>query len=356
MAMNETLARYWLSLADLSSQTLMKVLLHYETALDFYEAREEAGPLLGAAWKTLKQWEDESRLAEALAMLEQKGIQFLTPDSAHWPRRLSSVADPPVGLYALGDTQNFNSPKTFAIVGTRHASVYGRRMAEIIANGLAEAGVTIISGFAVGIDTAAHEGCLKAQGKTVGILGCGLDIDYPSGSEHLRQRILASGGLFITEHPMGSRPHAGHFPQRNRLLAALAQGLMFVEGTTRSGGMISAHLAAEMGSDVFALPGSVESSLSSGPHAIIREGGRLAASAQEILEDMGWDAPQKKAPPKLSGEEAQLFKLLEKEPLSFDQLTHLTGWSPDVLNTQLTMLELQEMIQKSPGRVYSRTL
>ena len=276
MAMTERLARFWLSLGDLPSQTLLKVLSLYGTALAFYEEREKAGPLLGSAWKTLKRWEKETDLAAALDKLEQRGACFLTPSSPQWPWRFERLADPPIGLYAQGDLELLHHEQTFALVGTRHASVYGRRMAEAIARDLSLAGTAIISGFAVGIDAAAHEGCIRAGGRTIAILGCGLNIDYPSGSQKLRQQIIESGGLLLTEHPMDSRPHAGHFPQRNRLLAALAQGLMLVEGTTRSGGMISAHLAIEMGTEVFALPGSVESSLSAGPHAIIREGGRLA--------------------------------------------------------------------------------
>jgi len=259
-------------------------------------------------------------------------------------------------LYCMGDTKLLTAPKTFAMVGTRHCTVYGRRMAGVIARDLAYGDAVIISGLAVGIDSASHEGCLEAGGNTIAFLGCGIDVDYPSGSGALKRRIVDSGGLLVTEHPMKSRPVAGHFPQRNRMIAALSKGLMLIEGTTRSGGMISAHLAMEQGAEVFALPGSVETAQSAGPHRLIREGARLASSAEEILEDMGWQAPQKPEPKALSGPEAYLYALIEQEPMSLDQLTQLTQWEADELMTCLSMMEIEGLITKSPGQVYSKAL
>jgi len=354
--MTEKLARFWLSLGDLPSSVPAKILANYETALAFYEAREQAGPVLGAAWKRLLPWQDLQLLRKKLEHLQSLGIVFLTPEDENWPWMLNHLEDPPIGLYCLGDTQLLRDPKLFAMVGTRHCTVYGQRMARAIARDMTSAGAVILSGFAVGIDSACHEGCLEAGGKTVAFMGCGLDIDYPSGSGAMKRRIVDSGGLLVTEHPMKSKPVAGHFPQRNRMIAALAKGLMLIEGNTRSGGMISAHLAMERGVEVFALPGSVETAQSAGPHLLIREGARLAVSAQEILMDLGWQVPEKAAPKALDGPVAQLYAFIEQEPLSFDQLTHLTGWPADVLTSHLSMMEIDGLIVKSPGRVYSKAL
>lgn len=354
--MTERLARFWLSLGDLPSSMLSKILESYQTAQAFYEARETAGPLLGAAWKRLQPWQDHSELEKKLERLKELGIAFITPEDEVWPYVLDYLEDPPIGLYCMGDLSLLRHPQIFAMVGTRHSTVYGQRMARVISRDLTYAGTAILSGFAVGIDCAAHEGCLEAGGKTIAMLGCGLDVDYPSGSGTLKRRIIDSGGLLVTEHPMKSRPVAGHFPQRNRMLAALCKGLMLLEGTTRSGGMISAHLAMERGNEVFALPGTVESAQSAGPHQLIREGARLAASAADILTDMGWQQLKRTEPKALDGPVAQLYALIEQEPLSFDQLTQLTGWTADVLNSYLTMMEIDGLITKSPGRVYSKAL
>lgn len=356
--MTEKMARLWLSMGDLPSTKLSKIMALYEDALTFYQEREKALHLLGSNAQTaLKAWSDEERLSMLLASLEKDSIRFLTPEDAEWPRGFYRLYDPPVGLFAKGNLDLLHSERSIAMVGTRRSSVYGRRMAQRVAGGLAEAGVTITSGFAVGIDSASHEGCLSAGGKTIAVIGCGLDVDYPSGNGALRKRILESGGLIISEYPPGTQPLAAHFPQRNRLIAALSQGLMLVEGASHSGGMISAQLALEMGLEVFAMPGPADVVGSEGPHALIRDGARLATSAEQILEDMGWQSasPEKSAEIPLEGEEAQLAALLEIESLSFEELCRCSGLDAQTLNSHLTIMELKGIIEKSPGRIYTKT-
>lgn len=359
--MTEKMARLWLALGGIPSQTLVKVLAHYGTALAFYEERAQAGPLLGAGvWRSLKNQAAPDYLADTLAGLAAGGIAFLTPGEAAWPPALERLYDPPAGLFAQGCLSLLQSPRAFAMVGTRRATPYGRRMAQAVARGLAQAGVTVVSGFAVGIDTASHEGCLAGGGGTIAVMGCGLNQDYPRGSGGLRQRILAKNGLLLSEYPLDAPPLAAHFPQRNRLIAGLCQGLMLVEGALRSGGMISANLASEMGLEVFAMPGPADASGSEGPHALLREGARLAGSAGDILADMGWEerpaACEAEPPQPLAPEETLILSLLKRERLSLDQLAEMSGLPTAALISHLTILELKGIIEKSPGRIYAKAL
>ena len=264
---------------------------------------------------------------------------------------------PPPTLYARG-TAPLDAERMFAIVGSRRSTRDGQRAAREIAEGLAGAGVTVVSGMARGIDTYAHEGALAADGRTIAVLGCGVDVCYPPENEALMRRIIESGGAVISEYPLGTKPLSGNFPQRNRIISGLSAGTVLVEGAQKSGAMITVNCALEQGRDVFAVPGSIYSPLSAAPNRMIVDGATPVISPWEILEYYRWGKrpeastanPHREI--ELDADEAALVEPLREQELSFEELTQITGFSPSKLNSHLTMLELRGIIMKVPGGMY----
>lgn len=225
------------------------------------------------------------RIAATLAWQKQAECHLVTLADPAYPPMLLDTADPPTLLYVRGRLQLLHTP-ALAIVGSRHASAQGLANARAFAATCASAGLTIVSGMALGIDGAAHEGALAAGGGTVAVVGTGVNRVYPARHGALAQR-LAQHGALISEWPLDTPPRPGHFPQRNRLIAGLARGVLVVEAAAQSGSLITARLANEMGRDVFAIPGSIHSALTKGCHYLIKEGAKLVESAEEVLEDLG---------------------------------------------------------------------
>lgn len=246
-----------------------------------------------------------------------------------------------------------------ALVGTRSPSRYGQDMAFSLGKELGENGVTVVSGFARGIDTAAHSGCLAGGGKTAAVLGCGLDVIYPSENKELHKCILDSGGLFLSEYPLGSKPANYHFPDRNRIISGVSHGVALIEGMLKSGGMITVGHALEQGREVFALPGPINREGAQAPHKLLREGARLITCGTDMLEDMGWEpkakaiaAGKQLAIAKIPGQEL-VEKLLKREDMSFEELTRALPMDAAPLNSLLTILELAGIIKKSAGNLYA---
>uniref|UniRef100_UPI002AFE9608 DNA-processing protein DprA n=1 Tax=Castellaniella sp. TaxID=1955812 RepID=UPI002AFE9608 len=229
----------------------------------------------------------QAAIDQALDWLRADGHHLLTLADPHYPRALYALADPPPILYAHGRLDILNRPM-LAIVGARHATADGERNAHAFARHLALQGWCVVSGLASGIDGAAHAGALdagEAGGGTLAVLGTGIDRVYPPAHHALAHRI-ATHGLLLSEFPLGTPGLPFHFPQRNRLVAALSQGVLVVEAAARSGSLITARLAGELGREVFAIPGSIHSPLSRGCHALIRQGAKLVESGQDIVEEL----------------------------------------------------------------------
>jgi DNA processing protein len=216
----------------------------------------------------------------------------------------------------------------------------------------------VVSGFARGIDTAAHSGCIQGGGKTAAVLGCGLDIVYPPENTVFFKSMLDCGGLFLTEYPLGSKPANYHFPDRNRILSGVSSGVVLIEGQLKSGGMITVGHALEQGREVFALPGPVNREGSQAPHKIIREGARLVTCGRDILEDMDWLAQDMHARLEetesilIPGQE-NVIPLLQREDLTFEELACKLAMDTAPLNSLLTIMELAGIIKKSAGNLYS---
>ena len=310
------------------------------------------------AYQELKKMRELGLNKLALA-LERINTRLALPGEETFPRVLSDIIDPPDLLFYRGTLTRDLGP-AIALVGSRRETRYGREQARKIARGLAEAGVTVVSGLARGIDTAAHEGALEGQGRTVAVLGSGINTIYPPENQGLAERIIASGGAVISELAPGAMPMAYHFPFRNRLVSGLCQGVMLVEAREKSGTLITVGHALAQGREVFALPGQVDMPGSRVPHQLLREGARLVTSCQDILEDMGWNAPFRQAqqldfiPPDLTNEQRRIYDALCDEPLGFEALAEKASLATPELSAQITLMELSGLIQALPGRVFRR--
>jgi DNA processing protein len=297
----------------------------------------------------------DAQIAAAMAWAEQPGNSIITLADAEYPRTLLTTADPPVLLYVKGDVALLNRPG-FAIVGSRNATKQGEMNAEAFAAALSGAGLTVISGLALGIDAAAHRGGLAAKGSTIAVIGTGADRIYPSGNEVLA-RLIAESGAIVSEFPLGTSPLAANFPRRNRLIAGLARGCLVVEAAERSGSLITARLAAETGLDVFAIPGSIHSPLSKGCHKLIKQGAKLVESAQDILEELRWEAVVAPVPDRPDPDDADNARLIEAigyDPVDLETLAGRTGLTAEQLLAVLLPLELDGRISQLPGGRYQR--
>jgi DNA processing protein len=272
-----------------------------------------------------------------------------------YPRLLLESADPPLLLHVEGRTDLLNAP-SLAVVGSRHATPQGIENARAFATHLSQAGITIVSGLALGIDAAAHEGGLAGPGSTVAVVGTGLDIDYPRRNRGLARRI-AEGGLLVSEHSLGAPPLADHFPERNRIIAGLTRGTLVVEAALQSGSLITARLASEAGREVFAIPGSIHAPQSRGCHALIRQGAKLVETAADVLEEFPGHrpapAPSATDLPTAAADDPVLVAL-GHDPLGLDELVCRTGWPPADLNAKLLELELQGLVARLPGQLFQR--
>ena len=287
------------------------------------------------------------------------GIKMIPFSAAAYPLRLRSISDPPPLLYVKGEISN--DDRAVAIVGSRSASDYGRRVARDLARGLVSFGFTVVSGMARGIDGMAHESAIQSGGRTVAVLGCGVDRAYPPEHEMLYRRISESGAV-ISELPMGARPIAFNVPARNRLISGLSLGVVVVEATEKSGSLITASLAAEQGREVFAVPGEAGASRSRGSHRLIRQGAKLVETVDDIIEEIAPQlarragdgaAPVARTLPENSAPAArQIFALLNESALQVDQVIEQTGLTAPQLLQVLLDLELQGFVSQTPGKIY----
>lgn len=285
--------------------------------------------------------------------------QILLLGDADYPERLLQTADPPPLLYLHGRRELLNRP-ALAIVGSRGPTPQGRDNAIAFAQALSAAGLTIVSGLALGVDGAAHQGALHSEAGTIAVVGTGLDQIYPRRHQALGREITARG-LMVSEYALGMPALAANFPRRNRIIAGLSLGCLVVEAALKSGSLITARLASEAGREVFAIPGSIHSALSQGCHALIRQGAKLVENAEDVLEELPL-ARQPVTPaaasasPDLSREQEQILGLMGFEPVSLDGLQARGGWPTAELSAQLLELEMAGAVARLPGQLYQRRM
>jgi len=349
----------WLRLSllpGLGNQTLRRLL----SALGTPEA------VLGAGRGTLRGIVNE-KLAAAIAKggaepstwnalepwLDNPLNRIVTLADAEYPKSLLEITDPPPLIYVKGRPELLNRAG-FAIVGSRNATAQGVANAEAFARAFSDAGLTIVSGLAAGIDAAAHRGGLAGRSSTLAVVGTGLDVVYPARNRELAHRIAESGTL-ISEFPLGTPAIAGNFPRRNRLICGLSGGCLVVEAAISSGSLITARLAADQGREVFAIPGSIHSPLAKGCHALIKQGAKLVESAQDVLEELGLQhAPSAISPETAATGDEPLLGHIGFEPVDLDTLQQRSGLTVSDINTALTALELAGTVERLPGGRWQR--
>ncbi len=297
----------------------------------------------------------EELLASERARCYALGIHISTLADADYPEVFRRLPDPPLAIWQQGELQRHDRI-ALAVVGPRTPSAYGHRQAHLLAGGLARLGVTVISGLARGIDTVAHQAALEAGGRTIAVLGSGLAQPYPSENTGLLQRIVAGKGAVLSEFPADMKPAPGHFPRRNRLVAALSLGVLVIEADQRSGALITARLAAEQGHEVMALPGPVDRNESKGANQLLRDGATLVTSLDDIIQEIeafGTLAAVSPPPPdrsiKLNNRERDIYTLLDDTPRSVDDLVRVSGLPVSGITATLISLELRRCARKVAG-------
>jgi DNA processing protein len=356
---NEQRKLAWVGMNLISSLTPRRRKLLLERFPDPWEAWEALGrgplpDLFGEAAGQI--WEERRRAKpeEELVKAEKAGAHIVTIEE-EYPEPLREIADPPPVLYVLGEW-TAEDRLAVGMVGTRRATSYGRLVAKKLAQELAERGITVVSGMAPGIDTAAHEGALLS-GRTLAVLGTGLGKPYPAGSEKLMQRI-AERGAVLSEFPWDMEGAQWTFPRRNRLIAGLSLLVVVVEAPERSGALITADYALEQGKEVLAVPGPITSEASLGTNRLIREGAKPVLSVDDILEELGMlplpGLSPKPRTPELSEDAARVYELIGLEPLSIEEIVAKTGLSHPRVSQILLELELSGLVEEVGGRRFLR--
>lgn len=295
-------------------------------------------------------------------LVMKKGYKIVTLSDTDYPPLLLQIPDPPPFLYVFGRLNG--SFKNIAVVGSRNATDYGISTTRRLCKDLALLKMTIVSGMAIGIDSAAHQGALMGNGNTIAVLGSGLEFVYPAENRKLFH-VIAENGAVISEFPLLTEPEPHNFPIRNRIISGISLGTVVVEATKRSGSLITARLSAEQNREVFAIPGSIHSFKSTGTHALIKQGAKLVEHAQDIMEELSYiiEAPHEKDKTgneimerisQLSSEESLVFEVIDAYPVHIDDLARKLSMEPGKLSSVLLQLELKGIVCQSPGKLFSR--
>lgn len=294
-----------------------------------------------------------SELAKAAAA----GVGIITADDTAYPANLKDIADPPLYLYVRGGFVDADN-NAVAIVGTRNPSHYGRSVTARLAAELASAGLTIVSGLARGIDTEAHRGALTARGRTIAVLGCGIDVAYPPENRPLIEQISRTG-VVVTENPFGTKPEAGYFPARNRIISGLSRGTVIIEATSDSGSLITAQYAGEQGRKIFAVPGNAGAPTSRGTNNLIKQGTTLVENATDILAGLGAGSARGHAAapglPSLTDAESAVLRCVTEEPRHIDVLMRECRLAAGALSGVLISLEMKGLVKQFPGKYFIRS-
>ena len=358
--------RAWLTHAQVQPAVIRKILEDFGTAEKLYDQFvKDKGKCLKpylppAEIDFLMEKAQPEAMHEMMVTMQKHGMGIIGMDDPRYPDTLRCIDDPPALLFYRGNLDCVMG-KCIAIVGTRKAAPNTLEATRKIACDLSNAGVTIISGMAMGIDTAAHLGCLDGPSPTVALLGCGLDIDYPVNNHELKEKIVETGGLLLSEYAPGTPGIPWHFPVRNRMIAGLSRAVVMMEAQIRSGSMTTVNHALEQGKDVYAYPGNIGSEWAEGAHQLLREGASYFTSARDILEDMNWNdaapapSPKEKASlPPLSENQRKIFALLNQRDMSFDEIADATGFDAPTISGELTMLTILGLVKSLPGKIFGK--
>ena len=354
--------KYWIwlsSIKGLGSGSFYQLLNEYGEPAYVWEQLILAKKLLTpAVYRHLQQARNQDYLDELFGLMEETETAALTQLDDDYPDRLRAIPDAPPTLFVRGVRAALNPERALAIVGSRKITVDGARFTADIAERLSAAGVTVVSGLALGADRRAHEGCLNGASPTVAVLASGPEIIYPRENEDIAARILDEGGALVSEYRPGVKPATHHFPARNRIISGLADGVLMTEGTARSGAMITMNYARLQNRPRFAVPGSVYAAASQGPNQLLTEGASACLGEKQVLDYFGWQPAAEPAAmaadalAQLDETSQRLVEILKFEEKSFDELANIMKMSPSSLNSLLTILEMQGIIRQSAGKLY----
>jgi DNA processing protein len=285
-----------------------------------------------------------------------KEINIITLNSPDYPENLKNIYDPPPFLYVKGSFVEGDN-NSVAVVGSRNASEYGIKVTQEISRNLASLGVTIVSGMARGIDSAAHIAAIQGGGRTVAVLGSGVDVIYPPENRRLFEKITQNGAV-VSEYPLGTRPNSYNFPPRNRIISGLSLGVLVVEASPKSGSLITAKLALDQGRDVYAVPGNVYSYKAKGTHSLLKSGAKLVDNANDIVEELNITVKpikeNKEVIQELSPELLMIYDFCQDEPIHIDNIIFKTGLSSARVSALLLDLELSGILKQLPGKMFTK--
>lgn len=338
--------------------------------------RDVVGPKLA---QRIRAYHEVVDTARQVRLLDEYDADLITMEDPRYPPALAEIYDPPLALFVRGELHEADQ-HSVALVGTRKPSPYGWQMANKLGRDLAARGITVVSGMASGTDTAAHQGALEAGGRTIAVLGCGVDTVYPAENAELMHRIIAQGAV-ISSFPMGVKPSSGHFPNRNRLISGLTLGTVVVEAPRSSGALITARRAAEQGRDVFAVPGQVGNQNSLGPHALLREGAKLVETVDDILVELAVPTASRQPAPRnetkpaveaphaidpvprdspvpapsipVNDQEKDVLSMLSRDGSFVDEIALACRLSVSEALSTLTMLELKGLVRQFAGKRFA---
>lgn len=359
------------AIGNVSNRSVHRIIEYFGSAQEIFKVKPKeiagAGVFSSNALKSFVQFPKDDFLKKEHKLIAKKKVKVLTIDDEEFPSELKNISDAPIILYVAGELPQM-FPLSIGIVGSRRASHYGLRVARKFGERLADMGATVISGMARGIDTSAHQGALAGNGKTVAVLGCGLEHVYPPENKKLMQEIINTGAV-ISEFSMEAPPISYNFPRRNRIVSGLSFGVIVVEAAQRSGALITADFALEQGREVYAVPGPVDSSSSKGVNDLIKQGARLIAGIDEVIADIHPhlvrsvqrekmlqendedDFPFRE---ELSKDENRIYKCVSDQPIHVDQLVVQTNIGVSALAPILMKLELKQLIKQLPGKRFVR--
>lgn len=369
---------YWIWISSLQGLGAVKALallqMFKEPRTIYFMTEQELKETNFLTAKNIKEILDvqkRERVAEIYSLMVKHNIKLLNIFDERYPNNLKQIYDPPIALYYMGKFQI--NEFAIAIVGSRRTTNYGAHSAQTLSYQLALRGIQIVSGLARGIDRIAHEGCLDASGKTIAVLGCGLDNIYPPENKGLYENIIKSEGLIISEYPPGMPPLQHNFPARNRIISGISSGILVVEAARRSGSLITVSYALEQGREVFAVPGNIDSAYSNGTNQLIKEGAKMVINVEDILEEFQYGEiinknmtksnPSKSCQNRkisifkgLSTEEIRIVKIVSNGIHHIDEIIERSKISAKEVNNLLFMLEMKGVITQQPGKMFEMCL
>ena len=353
--------KYWLgfNLVKGIGPAKVQALLDYFVSLDSaWEATEFQLQKIGLdkrAIKTFLKTREQVDLDVEMARIEKADVDLLTWQSSDYPSYLQEIPNPPPLLYMQGNLIEADQ-WAVAVVGTRRLTAYGRQITKDLVAGLVRNNITVVSGLARGIDAIAHKTAVEMNGRTLAVLGSGLDCIYPAEHRDLAKAIIDGHGAVISEYGLGIRPEAKNFPPRNRIISGLSLGVVVIEAGERSGALITTNFALEQDREVFAVPGNINSPVSKGPNKLIQEGAKLVASVDDILEELNLQMVAEHTAVQMAlpetNEEIALYTYLSAQPIHVDELSRETGMPSNTVSSTLTMMELKGMVHQVGGMKY----